>query len=108
MAKTKSRQNNQKFDWVLLDSDTTSHSTLVSKKVRCTSPCDVTTSLADDSSGSATVKGTRTVKWFGDESSMRVPLSETLVVSDMAPILLSVPTLTKENISVVFCSATLS
>lgn len=102
MAKIKSRQKNQKSDWRLMDSSTTSHMTPFSEKVRSTSPCDVTINLADDSSANAQVKGTRMVKWFGDGGSMNVHLSETLVVPDMALSLLSVPALTTTKISVLF------
>ena len=87
---------------MLLDSGTTSHMTPYVHLVKNKEYCNVSISLADDSTISADAIGVRPVTWQGDNGPIEVTLSDTLVTPDAAVSLLSVPALVNKGIAVLF------
>lgn len=96
------KNRNRQPDMMMLDSGTSSHMTPKSEGINVKKSCNVSILLADDSTVTATEKGTRSVKWKTENEPMQVNLSEIFIAPDMADSLLSVPELVKKNISVIF------
>ena len=102
MARTKSRNPKRSADKMLLDSGTTSHMTPYVHLVKNKEYCNVSISLADDSTISADEIGVRPVMWKGENGPIEVTLSDTLVTPDAAVILLYLLVIVNKGIAVLF------
>lgn len=96
------RRSGAKTDMMMLDSGTSSHMTPHSERVSERIACDVPISLADNSTVQAKYKGKRSVTWIGQDGTVKVGLTNTLVSPKLSCSLLSVPALVRKGIAVLF------
>lgn len=96
MSKSPSR------NMLMLDSGTTSHMTPYAEHLEDTKTCAIPIALGDDSTVTATSKGTLCVEWCSSDGQTEVKLSETLASEDLAMSLLSIPALTEKGLGVLF------
>lgn len=89
-------------DKMMLDSGTTPYLTPHADRVQCKMACDVPITLADESTVRATHKGIRKVDFPTGDGAQKLSLSDTLVVPDAVMSLVSVPSLVKKDIGVLF------
>ena len=93
---------NRSVDRLMLDSGTTTHITPDVATIKDSISTNISIKLADDSNMQATAKGTRSLNWKTDEGDRVLHLSNTLVAPQAAMSLLSIPSLVKKNIAVLF------
>lgn len=86
----------------MIDSGTTSPMTALSIRLRNREKCDISIRLADNSAIKTQSMGIWTVKWMKKGGKQNVHLSNTLIVPQISSGLLSVPSLAKKDVGVIF------
>lgn len=102
MARPNFGGHSRRFDRMIVDSVTTSDITPMAEKVWEKKPYVVTISLADDPTIRLSHKWTRKVSFKGESYERKVCLSDTLVVPEAGMSLLSVASLTRKHVGVLF------